>query len=219
MRTQRTLQNYYRLRAQEYEAIYHRPDPIRQKELAEIAVDMKTALSGRSILEIACGTGFWTAVAVETANCIYAVDISEEMLAIAKAKELPKEKVMFCTCDAYSLDSIKGRFSAGLANFWLSHIPKSQLDDFLHQFHGKLVSDAVVFMADNIYIPGLGGELFRKPCSEDTFKLRELSDGSKYEVLKNYYDANQLREIFEPLSSKLKIRMGDCFWWVSYSAA
>jgi hypothetical protein len=78
------------------------------------------------------------------------------------------------------------------------------------------VSGAVVFMADNIYIPGLGGELIRKPCCEDTFKLRELSDGSKYEVLKNYYNANQLREIFEPLSSKLKIRMGDCFWWLNY---
>jgi SAM-dependent methyltransferase len=217
MRAQRTLRNYYHLRAQEYEEIYHRPDPVRQKELSEIAVDMKAALAGRSVLEIACGTGFWTAVAAEAAEKVIATDISNEMLAIAKSKNLPKGKVEFSVVDAYVLDSISETFDAGLANFWLSHVPKSQLDDFLHRFHGKLADGAVVFMADNVYIPGVGGELIRRPDCEDTFKLRELSDGSKYEVLKNYYDENHLCEIFKLLSPELKIRMGDYFWWLSYS--
>ncbi len=219
MRNQRTLQNYYHLRAQEYEEIYYRPDPIRQKELANIAADMKTVLLDRSVLEIACGTGFWTAVVAEVAERVVAIDISDEMLAIAKAKGLSNERVKFCIADAYSLDSIKETFDAGLANFWLSHVSKSQLNDFLRGFHKKLISGAVVFMADNIYIPGIGGELIRQSGCEDTFKLRELSDGSKYKVLKNYYDANQLHEIFEPFSSRLKIRTGNCFWWLSYLVA
>ena len=67
-----------------------------------------------------------------------------------------------------------------------------------------------------MYIPGVGGELMHKLECEDTFKLRELSDGSQYEVLKNYYSAEQLCEIFAPFSSELKIRMGKCFWCVSY---
>jgi len=74
-------------------------------------------------------------------------------------------------------------------------------------------------MADNVYVPGLGGELITKPRCGDTFKRRGLSDGSQYEVLKNYYSADQLHEIFQPFSSELKIRMGECFWWVSYLAA
>ncbi|GAH23357.1 unnamed protein product, partial [marine sediment metagenome] len=73
---------------------------------------------------------------------------------------------------------------------------KCQLNDFLHGFHGKLTSGAVVFMADNIYVPSIGGERIKESGCKDTFKLRELSDGSKCKVLKNYYNANQLRGIF-----------------------
>jgi len=213
------LEHYYNRRAREYEEIYYRPDPVRQKELAEIATAMKDVLSDRQVLEIACGTGFWTAVVAEVAEHVLAIDISDEMLAIAKAKGLPNKKVKFCTGDAYTLGSIEGTFDAGLANFWFSHVPKSQLNDFLCGFHEKLISGAVAFMADNIYVSGIGGELIRESDCEDTFKLRELSDGSNYKVLKNYYDANQLREIFEPFSSGLKVRMGDCFWWLSYLVA
>lgn len=213
------LNDYYNHRAVEYEEIYHRQDPVRQKEQVEIAACMKNVLSNRCVLEIACGTGFWTAIVAEVAERVVAIDISDEMLAVAKAKGLSDEKVKFCTADAYSLDSIKKTFDAGLANFWLSHVSKSQLNDFLRGFHKKLISGAVVFMADNIYVPGIGGELIKQSGCEDTFKLRELSDGSRYKVLKNYYDENQLREIFEPFSSGLKVRMGTCFWWLSYLVA
>lgn len=209
-------EQYYNHRAREYEEIYHRPNPVRQKELAEIATVMKDVFLTRYVLEVACGTGFWTAVAAKVAESVVAIDISNEMLAIAKAKGLPNERVQFCVTDAYNLDLVKGVFDAGLANFWLSHVPKSRLNDFLHGFHKRLISGAVIFMADNVLVPGLGGELVDKRGCEDTFKLRELSDGSKYEVLKNYYDTNQLQQIFEPLSSELKIRMGDCFWWIGY---
>lgn len=212
----RTLEDYYNRRAREYEEIYHRRDAIRQKELADIATAMKDVLVDRRVLEIACGTGFWTAVAAEVAEYVLAIDISEQMLSVAERKYLSSKKVKFSICNAYGLDSISDTFDAGLANFWLSHVPKLQLENFMHGFYKKLTSGAVVFMADNIYIPGIGGKLLRKSGCEDTFKLRELCDGSKYEVVKNYYDANQLREILKPFSSELQIKIGDCFWWVSY---
>ena len=209
-------EHYYNRRAKEYEEIYHRTDPVRQKELTKIAALMKDVLTNRRVLEIACGTGFWTAAAAETAEKVIALDISDEMLAIAKTKDLPNEKVRFYTGDAYKLDLVDGTFNAGLANFWLSHVPKSRLNNFLQGLHRKLSSGAVVFMADNVYVPGIGGELIRKPGREDTFKLRELADGSRHEVLKNYHDAGQLRGILEPLSSRLQINTGDCFWWLTY---
>lgn len=210
------LGDYYNHRASQYEEIYYRKEPVRQKELKELATAMRNVLAGHYVLEIACGTGFWTKVAAEVAESILAIDISDQMLTIAKAKKMPSKKVKFCSGDAYALDFIKETFDAGLANFWLSHVPKSRVSCFLHGFHKKLKSGAIVFIADNVYIPGVGGELITRPGCGDTFKKRELSDGSQYEVLKNYYDADQLREIFEPLSSELKIRIGNCFWWVSY---
>ena len=211
--------DYYDCRASEYEEIYCREDPVRQKELKEIATAMKNVLAGRRVLEIACGTGYWTRIAAAVAGNILENDISNKMLSIAKAKKLPTTKVRFVTGDAYSLDAIQETFDAGLLNFWLSHVRKSRLSEFLCGFHRRLISGAVVFMADNVYVLGIGGELITRLRCGDTFKRRDLSDGSEYEVVKNYYSAEQLHEVFRPFSCELKIRMGKCFWWVSYLMA
>ena len=210
------MEKYYSLRAKEYEEIYHRPDSIRQEELSRISNIPRKIMVERHVLEVACGTGYWTQIVAEVAQRVEAIDTSDEMLAIARAKGLPREKIRFCTCDAYVLDFFSGTFDAGLANFWLSHVPKSRLNDFPNCFHRKLEPRSIVFMADNVYVEGLGGELIEKPGCDDTFKLRKLSNGSRYEVLKNYYNENQLCEVLEPFSSNLTIRMGDCFWWLSY---
>lgn len=210
------MKDYYSLRAQEYEEIYERDDPVRQAELASIADAIKEAFLNRRVLEVACGTGYWTAVLSSFAKHVVAVDASPEMLAIAREKGLPPDKVEFYEGDAYSLEAVLGVFDAGLANFWFSHVPKSRISEFLEEFHNRLGSGALVFMCDNVLLPDLGGALVTRTGREDTFKLRELSDGSKHEVLKNYYDADQLRAILSPVSSDLNIHMGSCYWWVRY---
>ena len=71
-------------------------------------------------------------------------------------------------------------------------------------------------MADNRYVPGIGGQLITKLGIEDTFKLREGADGSKHEVLKNYYDRETLERLFSSQGSDLKIHEMQCFWSVQY---
>ncbi len=209
------MQEYYNRRAREYERIYYRDDPVRQSELAAMSEAIEQAFTGRRALEVACGTGFWTEVAARVARSVVATDASPEMLAIARAKGLPGN-VEFRQADAYALASVPGDLDAGLANFWLSHVPKARIEEFLDGFHARIGIGSVVFMADNIYLPGVGGELVVEPGSEDTFKLRELQDGTKHKVLKNYYDAGQPRDIFGPRSDDLNVHVGECFWWVSY---
>jgi hypothetical protein len=119
--------------------------------------------------------------------------------------------------DAYALAEVSGEFDAGLANFWFSHVPKARIDEFLHCFHGKLGKNAVVFMADNVYVPGIGGQLIAKAGIEDTVKLRKASDGLEHEVLKNYYDAETLRCLLSPETSDLKVHAAKHFWWVQYT--
>jgi SAM-dependent methyltransferase len=211
-----SLQAYYDRRAREYEQVYYRDDPLRQGELQAIAAAVRETFAGRRVLEVACGTGYWTAVLAATARHVVAIDASPEMLAIARAKGLPPEKVEFRAGDAYALEEVPGEFEAGLANFWLSHVPKARIDAFLLGFHKRLGSGATVFMADNSYLPGVGGELVVRPGIADTFKLRTLADGSQYEVLKNYYDADQLQRLLAPWASELQVHAGPCYWWVSY---
>lgn len=210
------MKEYYNNRACEYEKIYCRDDPIRQSEQNEIVKQMKELFRNRKVLEVACGTGYWTEKIFEVTKYILALDISNEMLSIAREKNIPLSKVKFLQADAYKLEEIEGTFDDGYANFWFSHIPKLRINEFLDAFHKKIGKGSVVFMADNVYIKGIGGELITKKGELNTYKLRELSDGRKYEIIKNYYDKNELLKIFKPKAEKLKIHVGKCFWWLQY---
>jgi SAM-dependent methyltransferase len=208
------MKAYYSRRAQEYEKIYHREDPVRQGEQKRIAEQISNLFEGRSVLEVACGTGYWTSFLDQVADQIVGVDASEEVLQIARSKGLSSAE--FCLGDAYDLGSVKGKYDGAVANFWFSHIQKGRIEPFLKGLHDRLDVGAVVFMADNILMDGIGGELIAKVGEADTYKIRTLEDGTTYEILKNYYDKNELTALFMPYAEDLEIEMGTCFWWLSY---
>ncbi|MFX1451579.1 MAG: methyltransferase domain-containing protein, partial [Promethearchaeota archaeon] len=81
------MQNYYKNRAEAYEEIYDRDDPVRQKEQRLLEKSMKETLRNTKVLEIACGTGYWTKFLSETAQSIIATDIVQDVLEIAKRKQ------------------------------------------------------------------------------------------------------------------------------------
>ena len=79
-----SLVDYYARRAGEYERLYEKPD--RQADLAALRKLCAQAVAGQAVLEIACGTGYWTQAASQTATSILATDINAEVLAIARTK-------------------------------------------------------------------------------------------------------------------------------------
>ncbi|MEF3303795.1 class I SAM-dependent methyltransferase [Paenibacillus sp. GYB003] len=210
------LQRYYGARASEYESVYERDDPGYREELAHLSARIVQTVRNRSVLELACGTGYWTEKAAGAASRIVGVDIRPEVIEIAESKRLPGT-VRFMIGDAYKPESIPGQFDAALACFWLSHVPKNKLSDFLARLHARLGSGAAVFMADNVYVEGRGGPLIVKEDAEDTYKLRTLADGTQHEIVKNYYTERELRELFEPVSRHLTVFAGGSFWFVSYT--
>ena len=207
---------YYSARAPEFEQIYTRDDPVRKREIETISSLIERELKDKRVLEIACGTGFWTQFATRSADYVVATDFSESMLEIARSKMALVDRVSFRNCDALILDQIDGKFNAGMANFFLSHVPKSRLKEFLTGFHNRLEKEATVIMVDNVFVPSLGGDLIRKSGSEDSFKLRELANCSRYEIVKNYFTEEQLLDILEPFARDISIMFGECFWWLVY---
>ncbi len=95
-------------------------------------------------------------------------------------------------------------------------MPKARLGEFLDGFHRRLGSGAVVFMADEVDVPG-AGVVEGKPGTADTFQARELNDGSRYEIIKNFYDERQLRQLLADRATDLKIGTLNHLWWVSYT--
>lgn len=214
----RTLEDYYARRAGEYEEIYHRNDPQRQQEQLRIQTALKETLKGASVLEIACGTGYWTQYLSETSTAITATDFNREVLDIAKGKRFSCP-VSLQREDAYSLSFLPETFTGGLANFWLSHIPKNRIQEFLAGFHKTLKPRSYIFMSDNMYVPGVGGDLITKQDDDNTYKLRTLMDGTQQEILKNYFTPVELLRIFKQYDYTLTendIFIGQCFWYLKY---
>ena len=59
------IEEYYARRAREYERIYAIPE--RQADLRRLREWVLDFAASRQLLEIACGTGYWTEVAVSVA--------------------------------------------------------------------------------------------------------------------------------------------------------
>ena len=79
-----TLETYYARRAAEYEKIYHKPE--RQSDLARLRTDLPSLFDGERVLELACGTGYWTPLIAARAEAVVAVDYNEETLQLARTK-------------------------------------------------------------------------------------------------------------------------------------
>lgn len=212
------LVDYYRKRAEEYEEIYEWRDPSRQEEQELVGRAIRGALGGRRVLEVACGTGYWTRVLSETAESIMATDLGEEVMELAKSKEYGCP-VCFRKEDAYHLSFKDGSYNGGLAFSWLSHVPGHKVDGFLREFHRVLEEGSRVIIADNVYIPGVGGELIRREGDENTYKHRTLKDGSEFVIVKNYFSPQELTGIFgrhvDGFTDE-NVFYGRCFWYVDY---
>ena len=93
METDTELTIYYAARANEYERIYYKPE--RQTDLARLRELIPAYFAGRRVLEIACGTGYWTQFIAQRALKVTATDINPETLAVARAKDIPAGRVEF----------------------------------------------------------------------------------------------------------------------------
>jgi SAM-dependent methyltransferase len=181
--TRPSLIAYYERRAGEYEQIYAKPE--RQKDLELLRKSIPERLRGRRVLEVACGTGYWTALVAPLAASVVAVDMAEEPMAIARGKGL---KVRFEKADAYRLPETLGRFDAALAVFWWSHVPRRRIAEFLASLHARLEPGARVLLMDNRYVEGSSTPVAEVDADGDSYQMRGAD-----RVLKNFPSEAELR--------------------------
>lgn len=208
------LVEYYRRRAGEYEAIYAKPE--RQADLAVLRKEVPQRLAGRHILEIACGTGYWTTLVAPLAASIVATDMAEEPMTIAQSKAYPPQRVRFALADAYKLGEDLGRFDGALAMFWWSHIPLADIGKFLASLHRRLERGARVVMMDNLYIDGSSTPIAERDAAGNTYQLRRLADGTENRVLKNFPSESDLRSALVPNARSFAYRPLEYYWLAEY---
>jgi len=208
------MAGYYARRAEEYELIFHKPE--RQNDLRALRTFVVEAFAGRHVLEVACGTGYWTQVLARSAASVTAIDVNDEVLEIARAKPRVQENVEFRREDAYALPAFPRPFSGGLAGFWWSHIPKARLRAFLTGLHGAFAPGATMVFIDNAYVQGSSTPVSRRGVDGNTYQRRTLSDGSTHEVLKNFPTEAELRQALQGLADNVRVGFLPYFWVLTY---
>lgn len=211
----RRLQSYYRRRAAEYEAIYAKPE--RQRDLAALRELIPQRLAGRRVLEVACGTGYWTAQVAPLVREVVATDAVEEPMQLARLKSYPPGRVRFVLQDAYHLAADLGLFDAALAVFWWSHVPRRRIGEFLASLHRRLAPGATVLLMDNLYVEGSSTPLGARDAEGDTYQCRRLGDGSETLVLKNFPTAEELASDLAPQT--VRFEKLQYYWLAEYRFA
>ena len=207
---------YYAARAPEYDRIYLKPE--RQDDLRALEAWLPTVFAGRSLLEIACGTGYWTQFIAPVATRVLAIDAAPETLEIAR-RRVAGGKVEFLTGDAYALPASAQGFEAAFAGFWFSHIPKSRIGEFLSGLHHALAPGARVVFLDNRYVEGNSTPLCESDAEGNTYQLRSLDDGSTHKVLKNFPSEEALRTTLQGTARDIRWREWKYYWALEYTLA
>ena len=215
-RSSAEMRAYYANRAPYYDAVYLKPE--RAKDIAFLSGYLPAAFAGRSVLEVACGTGYWTQHIAASAARLIAIDTGPEPLGFAKLRP-NSERVTFRLEDAYNLSADLGEFDAAFAGLWFSHVPIERRGEFICSLHARLQSRAKVIFIDNSEVQCREWPIAETDANCNTYQRRQLRDGSVHRVLKNFPTEDQLMQFPTPITSAFSFRQLDNFWLLEYEVA
>jgi SAM-dependent methyltransferase len=192
---------YYRARAAEYDqwflrqGRYDRGPELNERWFAqdrEVLDSLKTFAPRGSVLELACGTGIWTARLSPHARELIAVDTSPEVIAINRAR-LQSSKVTYVETDLFEWTPPM-EFDVVFFGFWLSHVPPERFDRFWSLVKRALKPEGRFFFVDSRYESTGTAKDHRLPDRSVTTHNRRLNDGREFQIYKIFYDTVGLQQ-------------------------
>ncbi len=174
------MKEYYDARAAEYDEWYRdegqyaarqRPGWLEAVRALEQAV---ASLPAGRTLDVACGTGFLTR---HLTGSVTGLDQSERMLQIARER-VPRGR--FVPGDALELPFEDGSFDRVFTGHFYGHLEDGARDAFVAQAR-RLAPELVVV-----------DSAVRPDHAREEWQTRVLNDGSRHQVYKRYFDADEL---------------------------
>jgi len=206
---------YYAERAHIYARSAGILDAEAEKLREPIKARYREFFRGRNVLEIACGTGYWTAVIAETADSVFGIDINEKMIKQACRRCICFPNVQFRIADAYKLANVPGGFDSAAGFWWWSHVPRAYLRSFLSTLHTRLLPGAAVAFVDHLPYGG-----FKRRIGEtgDTLEERKLPFGRKVYIVKNFPSEQEVRDALADRGESVAYvaRITENNWEVTY---
>ena len=211
MITEQSVQ-FYAKSAAHHDQVYDKPEC--QHDLADMRRHVAEALRGHVVLELACGTGYWTEVIAASAESVVAIDINAEMIALAKLRALPLDKVQLRVANAYDLPDDIGSYTAIFIGFWWSHVKREQQEKFLAHLRAR-VGDVVLVLLDDVYVEGSSGTVARTDLEGNTYQISVTADGERYEIPKTYPSDSALRKKMASMVREIKIVRLEYYWMLT----
>ena len=209
------LEKYYAKRASEYEQVYEKAE--RQDELEWLRRRIPELFSGRTVLEVACGTGYWTQFIARSAKKVYACDINDAVLEIAREKPIDAGKVEFFKADAVALENAPAGCDAAFAGFWWSHVKKSGIERFVANLAARLEHGARVVILDNLFVGASSTPISRRDAEGNTYQQRKILSGEEYEVLKNFPTPEELRAAVAGVAHEAHLESLNYYWLLVFT--
>jgi SAM-dependent methyltransferase len=163
------------------------------------------------VLELACGTGWWTQWLAGHARQVTAVDAAEEMLAINEIR-VRSPNVRRILADVFSWTPDR-QFDLVFFAFWLSHVPQDRFAAFWQLLGEALAPGGRVFFVDELDTERNRGSETR--IAEDAV-LRDLGDGRQFRAVKVFYEPSELELKLRQLGWEVEVEVhpaGRRFYW------
>lgn len=197
-------QAYYRARAPEYDEWWQRRGRYDRgseltdewdRQVARVAAALETFGATGDVLELAGGTGWWTARLARTAGHLTVVDASSETLDLNRAR-VGRSDVDYVVADLFRWQPTR-TYDAVFFSFWLSHVPRTRFAAFWSLVRSCLAPGGRVFLVDNRNDRSSADEIedpyvLRSGADLD---LRRLHDGSRYQVVEIFYEPEELQTL------------------------
>ena len=208
------MQTYYSARASYYDAVYLKPE--RQADIQFLSAYLPAQFAGRNVLEIACGTGYWTQHIAPVTRCMLATDGNADPLSFARQRP-GTAHISFQVADAFALENISSEFDAAFAGLWFSHVLKQDQQRFLNGLHSRLQPGARVIMIDNNASQLQDFPITETDADGNTFQHRDLRDGSVHRILKNFPTEAELYALVASCATDISYQNLGHFWLFSYT--
>ncbi|HEX8696220.1 MAG TPA: class I SAM-dependent methyltransferase [Longimicrobium sp.] len=210
---------YYRVRAGEYDEWFLRQGRYdlgpehRARWNAEVEA-VRRALAAWSpagcVLELACGTGWWTEQLVRYADRVTAVDASPEVLELNR-RRVGDGRVRYVQADIFGWRP-DAAYDVAFFSFWLSHVPPERFEEFW-----ALVRSALKPGGRAIFVDSLRTELSTArdhvlPAQDDVVSVRKLNDGREFRIVKVFHRPEELAPRLAALGWRPEVAATETFF-------
>lgn len=191
------LRDYYAARAPEYDDWYlrrgrysHGPeaDAAWTDELAQAAAWLDELPIGGQIVELAAGTGWWSEHLARKGE-VRALDANEGPLRLCAARL--SEHGLSARIDVRDAWAEPDeQVDALFCGFWLSHVPRGRLTEFLTLCRRWLKPDGSFAFIDSRRDPQSSAH--DHPAPRDDESVRRFDDGREFTIVKVFYEPSDL---------------------------